>query len=198
MNKINQNELEKIINEISFYNFNVLNANDNNKIVVKFHKNIAPTTYSDLQFYDGREKFDYKWNILVEFINKILANINEEECIVRKYNKNWIINPEGSKKLSDILRSNAIKNNFNGGLLVNKHNELINLFIESVLKYNSFIQLIFRKSQFIISPTDHMDIFFESNNMNKFKRVIYDNINAYVNILVLDIKSGTIDMRLHM
>lgn len=188
MNKINRNQLEKIINEISFYNFEELSTNDNSKIVVKFQNNIDSTTYSDLQFYDGREIFDYKKNILIEFINKILASIDEKELIMRKYNEKWIINPEESKEVSDVLSSNAIKNNFNGGLLVHKNNKMVELFIESVLKYNSFIQLIFQKSKIIISPTDHMDIFFESDNINELKRVIDDNLNTFVNVLLLEIK----------
>ena len=186
LNTINRNTLEKLIREMSFYNFNDLNSNNNRKIVVKFQNKINSITYSDLQFNEGVEIFEYKKNIIIEFIKKVLRVINEENCILRKYNERWVVNQEESKELVSIIKSNGINNNFNGGLLVHKNDQLVKLFIESVLRYNSFIQIIFSKSQIIISPSDHMDIFFEGSDINELKRVIDENIKSFGNdVLIL-------------
>ena len=190
MNTINRNTLEKLIREMSFYNFNDLNSNNNRKIVVKFQNKINSITYSDLQFNEGVEIFEYKKNIIIEFIKKVSRVINEENCILRKYNERWVVNQEESKELVSIIKSNGINNNFNGGLLVHKNDQLVKLFIESVLKYNSFIQIIFSKSQIIISPSDHMDIFLESKDINALKRVVADNINSFGNnVLMFETKN---------
>jgi hypothetical protein len=185
VNKVKNNQLENIKKEILFYNFDDLNSNDNSKIVVKFNEVIETVTYSDLQFNDERDIFEYQKNILIEFIKKILDKIDEESCIIIKYNEQWLINREETKELSDILFEYSIDNNFNGGIQADKNSKIVELFIESVFKYNSFIQIILKNSQVVISPSDHMDIFFQTNNILEFKNMIVDNIKLLGNNLLI-------------
>lgn len=179
MNQISAKQMDKIKKDMLFYNFNELNSNDNSKMVVKFHDNIDSVIYSDLQFYEGKEMFEYKKNILIEFIKKSLNKIAEDSCIIVKYNEKWVVNKEKSKELSEVLSNYSVRNNFNGGILIDKKSKIVELFIESVLKYNSFIEIVFGNSQLIISPTDHMDIFFQARNIAEFKNIIIDIINEF-------------------
>ena len=78
MDIISINQLEKLIREMPFYNFNELISNNNKKLVVRFKDNINTITYSDLKFYDDVEIFEYKKNRLIEFINNIMRVLDEE------------------------------------------------------------------------------------------------------------------------
>lgn len=169
-------QIKKIKNNMKFFDFNELNSYDNSNIVIKFNKKIENITYSDILFGHDEKIFDFKKETLIEFTKKVIENVLEQECIILKYNEKWIVNKEKSYELFKVLDNFAIKNTFNGGILVDKNSEIVSLFIESVLKYNSFIELIFVDLKLIISPTDHMDIFFHSDNLVVFKELIESTI----------------------
>lgn len=61
------------------------------------------------------------------------------------------------------------------------------MFVESVLKYNSFIEIVFQNTQLIISPTDHMDIFIHSNNIVAFKNIVSSNVKEFCDILTYEL-----------
>ncbi len=122
---------------MKFYDFNELTSRDNSKIVVKFH-----------DFIDS-EMFEYKMKILIEFIRKILNKVSEENCIIIKYNEIWVVNKAEAPELVNILNNNLVNNKLKGGLYVDKDDIIIELFIESVFKYNSFIQIVFKDSKLI-------------------------------------------------
>ena len=144
---------------MKFYDFDELCSDDDSKIVVKFHDYIDSVTYSDLKFNNDSEMYESKKKILIEFIGKIFNKIFETNCIIKKYNEKWVINKEEASDLAITLNNSLVTNKLKGGLLVDKNDKIVELFIESVFKYNSFIQIIFQDSKLIITPTDHMDIF---------------------------------------
>jgi len=178
LNKISSKQMNKIKENMKFYDFDELSSDDDKKIVVKFNDSVDKVTYSDLTFFNGREMYEYKKKILIEFIRKILDTVSENNCIIIKYNEKWIVNKKESLELASILNNRLITNKLKGGILVAKNDRIVELFIESVFKYNSFIQIVCQDSKLIISPSDHMDIFFQSNNFTELSNLIIDSLNA--------------------
>ncbi len=179
MNKISSKQMNYIKKKMNFYDFNELSSWDNSKIVVKFHDFVDSVTYSDISFNNGFEMCEYKMKILIEFIRKILDKVSEENCIIIKYNEKWVVNKAEAPELVNILNNNLVTNKLKGGLYVDKDDRIIELFIESVFKYNSFIQIVFKDSKIIISPSDHMDIFFQSNNISDLENLITNILYSY-------------------
>ena len=176
MHKVSSKQMNNIKKKIKFYNFDELCSEDNTKLIVKFHNYIDTVTYSDLMLNNGCEMYEFKKKILIEFIKKIINKVSEDNCIIVKYNEKWVVNKEEAPELANILANNSVTNKLKGGLLVNKNDKIVELFIESVFKYNSFIQIVFKDSKLIISPSDHMDIFFQAYNLNEVKNLIINNL----------------------
>lgn len=179
LNKISSKEMNYIKKKMKFYNFDELSTEDDSKIIVKFCDSVDSVTYSDLSFINGFEMYEYKKRILIDFIRKVLDKVSEENCIIIRYNEKWVVNKSEAAELVNYLNNSLVTNKLKGGLLVDKNNKIVELFIESVFKYNSFIQILLKDSKIIISPSDHMDIFFQSNNMGELENLIIDILNSY-------------------
>ena len=67
---------------------------------------------------------------------------------------------------------------------INKDSEEKYLFIDSVLKYNCFVQFIILDKQTIITITDHMDIFIDCKSKTQIQ-YIKDIINKFDELCIL-------------
>lgn len=178
MRIINQQEISRLKNELDFYNFKQFETNNKSKIVVKFNNDFDPITYSDMVLYEEKkEVFENKKNILIKFIDAILKYIENDKCFLLKYNEKWVVTRSKSNELSYYLKDNHIRNNQNCGIEINKDDKLLTLFLDSVFKYNSFIQIIFKTPKIIITPTDHMDVFFDAPDIKYLNSFIQKNMN---------------------
>ena len=53
--------------------------------------------------------------------------------------------------------------------MIDYRNKPFLLFFNSIIKYNSFLNIVLPNNKIIITPTDHMDIFIEAENIIKVK-----------------------------
>lgn len=164
---------------MKFYNFDELSTEDDSKIIVKFDDSVDSVTYSDLSFNNQFDLFEYKMRILIDFIKRILDKVSDKNCIIIKYNEKWVVNKTEVPELVKLLDNSLVTNKLKGGLLVDKNDKILELFLESVFKYNSFIQILLKDSKIIISPSDHMDIFFQSDNINELENLIIYFLKLY-------------------
>ncbi len=164
---------------MKFYNFDELSTEDNSEIIVKFDNSFELVTYSDLSFNNQFELFEHEMKILIEFIKRILDKVSDKNCIIIKYNDKWVVNKTKAPELGMLLDNYLITNNWKGALLVDKDDRILELFLESVFKYDSFMQILLKDSKIIISPSDHMDIFFHSNNINELENLIIETLKFY-------------------
>ena len=95
----------------------------------------------------------------MQFIKRILDKVSDKNCIIIKYSDKWVVNKTKTPELGMLLDNYLITNNWKGALLVDKDDRILELFLESVFKYDSFMQILLKDSKIIISPSDHMDIF---------------------------------------
>lgn len=174
--------------QFNFYDFKELKSKDDSDIIINFKDHIESTTYSDLQFYPTKSSiFKYKYKKYINLMNYIFYEIEDEYCIINKYNEKWVVDKELTS-LYSVLKTNQIHNSYSGGLKVYKKDKINEIFFESVLKYNSFIEFIFVDSRVIITPTDHMDVFFNTNNDRKMEVNLKKIVDTHFND-VFDVKS---------
>jgi len=174
MNIINAKELENIEGQLDFYNFDELSSLKKKQLMVKFNDEVRPVIYSDLQFDGNRKEYEDKEKILLLFLTNLFKKIDEISCIIKKYNEKWVVNNEISPELTNVLTEQLISNRFRGGICTVKDDLIIDLFIRSVFKYNSFVQFIFKENQIIISPSDHLDIFIDSGDIDNLESKILE------------------------
>lgn len=159
MIKYNDKEVANICSKLNFYDFQQFCSIDGDNVKIEFSNHFEYLTYSDLNYGSNREIFERKQKLICELMNSIFRLVQDNNCFIIKYNERWIVNKRKSIRLYKILRKNNIKNKRSAAVSVEKYDYEIELFIRSVLKYNSFVQFIFLKDNMIISVTDHIDIF---------------------------------------
>jgi hypothetical protein len=167
---LNQNKIQLLKKEMSFYNFTT-HVSKNKRIQVKFNENVQVTRFGDLEYGGDITLFINQRNILQGFVLDLIKILGGE-VIVIKYNEKWIVN----KELCDIDLYNLIiklggNNNFNGGFELHNDQE-ISVFLIECFKYNSFPNFLLTKEKVIITPSDHMDLFISSSNMSELNIVV--------------------------
>ncbi|MGL5042980.1 MAG: hypothetical protein ACRC6X_07805 [Culicoidibacterales bacterium] len=170
MRELNAFEIQKMKNELQFYDFYNLDIVKGAKYTITLSLESPATTFSDLEFKGERKEFAEQFRILMCFIQDLLILIDEESCVIMKYNENWFENKMQStdgRWLFDNLLESEVE-----GITVSKEEKIVKLLIQSVLYYNSFILIVFVKSRIIIAPTDHMDIFIFIENSIKYESKI--------------------------
>lgn len=173
MKKLNEKEINNLSRNFSFYNFENLYGTTSKEVKIEFDEYCNNITFNDLNYNDlnynaNREVCTKKGKILSDLVRLILSKCIDNSCVVIKYNECWVMNNKKSKALYRILKQNNIKNKNTKALLIEKKSEELDLFILSVLKYNSFIQFLLKDEQIVITITDHMDIFVCFINDNFF------------------------------
>lgn len=172
MKKLDSHKLLEIMRSMKFYNFDEMCTSNAEEIVVKFADKEDVVTYSDLNFDGSLNIFEQQKRIIIQFVKLFLLSSNEETCVLKKYSSRWVKDPKLTKGLYDSLHHASIRSNYSGGIVVGTNSKELEWFIESVLKYNSFIQIILIEAQIIITPTDHMDVFFESIDLASIEKAI--------------------------
>lgn len=97
-------------------------------------------------------------NKLSAFIACIIDSIPDDQCYIVRYDDCWTANDSVMPDLHIALEHNNISN-INKAIVGKKCSKLVSIFVKSCLRYNSFIQIVFPRSQVIISPSDHLDVF---------------------------------------
>lgn len=172
MEKVNIKQLRTIENKMTFYDFNDLSTRKESQLLVRFKKEVNATTYSDIQFNGNEKHFYSQKQELKTFILKLFNSFTDEDCVIRKYEVDWIIDKTLSSELFECFIMLGIQNSSNEAICVKKNDEIINLLLESVFRYNSFIQFLFEKAEVVVSPSDHLDVFIASNNPARMKSKI--------------------------
>lgn len=178
MKKLKEQELTCLRAQLSFYDFEHFCSINNKDIKIEFSSHFKNLTYNDLNYGDSREVYNKKEKLICELINSIFKVVKDDYCVITKYNDCWIVNKKKSSKLYRMLKNSNVKIKETVALLVDKNALEIELFIKSVLKYNSFVQFLFSNDKIVMSVTDHMDIFI-SVCRNDFIQIIKDNINEF-------------------
>lgn len=169
MKKISRKEFNSVEERLNFYDFDELSSRNQRQLVVKFKDEVSPVTYSDLQFDGNRAEYEEKEKSLKRFLKSLFITIGEPYCIIKKYNEKWVVNAEISPELATTLDKYSVSKKYNGAMAIEESSQLIELFIEAVLRYNSFVQFIFKEKEVVISPTDHMDIFIDSKEIDNLE-----------------------------
>lgn len=159
MEKISYKNILKIIDKMDFYNFEDLQSLNGVEIQIKFLDDNNIVTYNDVDTYDKCQKAKNNEENIIGLLKSIFDLTRDKEYIVLKYNERWIVNKKKTKKLYKILRNQNIKNKSTVAVRVEKYSEESKLFINSILKYNTFAIFILEEEQMIIAVSDHMDVF---------------------------------------
>jgi len=168
--KISYNELKEIKKGLSFYDFDNLNS-INGQIIVKFNDDFKVTRFDDIKFGGLNEDFELQSNMLKDLMMEFIKYYKFESIIIAKYQPKWIVNKDKSPELTEILRCKGLRTNFSGAISV-KNIKVIEDFFYSNLKYNSFTQFILLEPKVIITPTDHLDVFIASSDINNTLDVV--------------------------
>lgn len=178
MIKYNNQEFTRFFSDLNFYDFQHFCSINGSDVKIEFSNCLECFTYNDLNHDSNREVFERKERMILELINSIFNLTKDENCLIKKYSESWIVNKKKSIRLYQILRNNNVKNKRTAAILVDKNNYEIELFVKSVLKYNSFVQFIFLEDKMVISVTDHMDIFISFTN-KKFMLILQDSLEKF-------------------
>ena len=178
------NYFEDVMKLFEFYDFNEMSSISGKQVLIKFNHSVDEIIYSDLQFGGDKLLYDKKEKKMCELLEELFSEFKDTSCLIRKYERKWIVDKTLSKELYLTLKANNIENHFDGMIVVKKDDKAIMQFFESIYKYNSFVQFLFPEERMVISPTDHMDVFiaaedFEGLNLkllNYFKKDNYEEI----------------------
>ena len=158
--KITFAELSK---SMPFYEYNNCRTINGYTIHIKFNEDDEVVTYSDIKYGKDKNIFEYQKQLLLKFSQRLFLAIPDPFVVVRKYSGNWYVNNLLSHELVDFLEKESIKNEDTACLIVPKKAPQVKLFMESILKYNSFVDFSFVNHKVIITLTDHMDMFVSSH-----------------------------------
>lgn len=180
--------LEKILKNFDFYSFDTLSSHKNNSIVLTFNNYIDVATFSDIK-YGGSEK-DYiaQKEILKTIIKEYINSFDVEFLYLKKYSELWLINEEICKELVYYMKANDINNNSKAMIVLRQAEPPFELFLDSLFMYNSFFQILLPEERIIVSPTDHMDIFLDGDDISRVEKGLekleiekYNVIKSYKN-----------------
>ena len=173
MKKINKKGIKE---NFLFYDFENQKKTGGFQTIIEFINKDSIVTYSDLQFGRKTEDFIFQKNLLINFIVDFIKIIGDNSLILFKYEYRWLNDLNKFPVIHNLLLENNMNNDYSGGIEISVDDECLICFLESILMYNSFINIILPFSKVIITPTDHMDIFINYDE-NKISDVIYKLIN---------------------
>lgn len=176
-------DLKRIKEKFNFYNFEELESFNGRGLVIEFSPSMDPYIYSDIKFYDNADLYETRERYIWECFERIVKSLGEDTCIVIKYNGKWIIDKNEVPELAKSLENMNVSNDFGGAIEVSKDSLLLKLFVESVLRYNSFLQFLFIEKKTILTPSDHMDIFVNALDVTMIENRITKNIDKNLFII---------------
>lgn len=157
----NHAEIKCLEKEFPCYNFDDLTIKGGMVCVIKPSDEYKHVRYGDIDL-GNCTVLDYHRleETLLDFLTILFDSIEEKECTIIRYEPSWIVRKSESPELSLLLDANGINNDVHG-ITVSKYEAIVKEFAIASFRYNSFIQFLFPHRQAIITPTDHMDLFFE-------------------------------------
>jgi len=175
MIKLSLKELNEIKKDFKFYNF--INHNSTNgQIVIKFNDNVGVTRFDDIQFGGLSENFISQSNLLKNIVLDLVDYLRAKTIIIVKYQNNWIVNSNKSSELAEMFRTRGLRTNFSGALSVNDK-RILEDFIYSNFKYNSFTHFLIPDDKVMITPTDHLDLFIAASDIENILNIVKKVIN---------------------
>lgn len=154
-------EVKHLKSEFPFYDFDNLAILGGTMYLIKAPDKYDGVRYGDMELGNCSASFYLELErILLDFLDGLFNAIQEEECIIIKYESQWVVRESETPELSLFLHTNGINDSV-GGITADKHDTIVRAFTISSFRYNSFIQFLFPRSKIIITPTDHMDLFLD-------------------------------------
>lgn len=154
--------------DLKFYDFHRLTSHCCDDFIVRYRKDDI------LRFGDaeaGRGSMNayscFEGNLLL-FLKRAFQKIPDGLCCIVKYEEKWVINPDLNSELAKALDSKRITDHCDG-IQCSKDHPVVSSFAKSCFRYNSFVQFVFPRTHLIITPTDHMDIFFSCDAEKMYK-----------------------------
>lgn len=164
--KLGNSECLKFLASLDFYDFHTFECRNGYDLRVFCCEKYFPR-FGDVK--EGRSSPDAYTDIekqLLLFFNRAVRAVPAELIYIFKYEKRWVINPDLDSELKSVLDRMKITSNCNG-IQCSKTHPIVTSFAKSCFRYNSFVQFVFPKAHLIITPTDHMDIFFSCDVESK-------------------------------
>lgn len=157
-------ERKKVLNELSFYDFQSFSLSSGYEKVLKLSEGDNNIRYCDVSYnnYDNaiKNKYYKREKLLIKIFSKMIPVTCD--TFLLNYSDNWIVNKRIAPQLSKLLNTYDIRNK-SRMLKISMFSEAI-AFLKSILRYNSFASFLFPAEGLVIFPTDHMDIFIFSKN----------------------------------
>lgn len=181
-------ELEKIRSMLRFYDFHTMNSISGYDAVVRY-KCPNPSRFGDVVIGNcSLETYEKLETVIMSFFIKGVQLLSEQICYIIKYDKSWVVDKRLCVSLATLLSNKQITDAYSG-ICVEKESKVIELFAKSCFRYNSFVQFAFPETQLIITPTDHLDIFFSSPAKQELRELLTKTISSDERKL-LDIKTA--------
>lgn len=157
--------MKNFFDSMDFFDFDNLETKGYFQWKIEFCDNIDSVIYSDLHGGNMQKEYREKKILLQHLFEEILACIEEDCCYLKRYNEQWVVRKSESARLWKQLKNDGISNKDSEIIMTEKESPLVLGFFNSIMKYNSFVLFAFPKTKVIIAPTDHMDIFIYSKNV---------------------------------
>lgn len=187
MEVINPKDLDGIYRKHEFYDFDKMECRTGQQYIVEFIEKDDITTFSHIQYGGKEESFAYYKKAITSFLFQLIEEIEDPKCIILKYNDKWVVDQSESKVLASLLAGQGVMNEDNKGIKVDKDDLIVELFVDSVLTYNSFVCFLFEQSKIVVAPTDHLDIFIAAKDSEK--------LNKQINEMIADREHNTLSYR---
>lgn len=162
INKLTERERDNLLCKMSFYDFNSFMCLNGEELIINLKNSLGNTRYCDVMYYKYnfaiRKEYAKREKVLLMALLSIFKYYDERVSIIN-YEDEWIKNKKISFSLNKILLENSIGKT---DALQTNDLGLIEKICRSILKGNTSAFLVLEKSEIIIFPTDHMDVFIAS------------------------------------
>lgn len=178
---------------LSFYDFQEMSSINGMDVVVRYKKpnllrfgDVAMGNCSLGSYYQLEET-------IASFFFGVLRFLSDKICYIVKYNDKWVVDSDPCTALASLLDRKQVKNAYNC-IRTEKTSGIVELFASSCFRYNSFVQFIFPEMPIIISPTDHLDIFFSGPSREKLYELLTNtfSIGGYESLEIACDQSGAL------
>ena len=172
MKALSSKQIEKLKEKCSFFDFEKSCADI--EMLIKLEPQKELVRFKEFHTAKDRMVFQYEMKRLIAVVKQILKGQEEENCIILKDCKKWIVEPKETPVLYSVLKKKHISNRKTKGILVNIDAEwhCIELLIKAIFQCNTSAIFVLPKSKCIFAPTDHMDIFVYCQDMALIERLI--------------------------
>lgn len=165
-------QLDAMYEALSFYDFQSLTPYKEKSLIVATEENDYYMRYGDALF-DPQNITKYRLNeeALVKFLINFIKEIDVKTCIIRKYEEKWVVGTKIPPILAKWFSDNYISKEIQAFEIDTREPAFIKL-LSLAFRGNSMFQIIFLEKKIIVSPSDHMDIFFDADETDKLLPVI--------------------------